>query len=452
MALTLTIENETSLPDGGPLSVRVTGKRGIDIGRDSHLDWTLPDPSRTISAKHCEVRYRDGSYWLYDVSTNGTFLDGQDGRLKGPHRLRNGDRLLIGHYIIAVTVEGEAASAPEAGRPSVGQDFWTDVPDVAPPVRPSDLRAPREQARPHDPDFLDWAADVPNIDGLQVAPYATPSAPAFRAPDDAWAEGPQKAPPAAEAPPSKPTPRRPIWVANEPSGPWTSPAPVAARLGEPAQPEAQGEEPRSNEFSNRQSAGPSAASGDFARLVAQAAGVPEQTFSQSSPEELAQSLGGLLRLVTDNLRQLLAARQQAKRMARSSDQTTIQAVDNNPLKFSPSTDDAIRLMFGPSTRSYLDARRAFEQSFEDLKTHQIKTYSGMQQALAMLVEDLDPEAIDRDTYPDSGLSSLLTSRKAKLWDAYVARWQAKARRSEGGLTDVFMDYFAECYDRVKKLR
>ena len=79
MGLTLTIENETSLPDGGPLSVSVAGKRGLDIGRDTHLDWTLPDPTRVISGKHCEVRYRDGGYWLYDVSTNGTFLNGSDG-------------------------------------------------------------------------------------------------------------------------------------------------------------------------------------------------------------------------------------------------------------------------------------------------------------------------------------------------------------------------------------
>src|SRR4029077_13841618 len=33
MALSLRIENETQLPDGGPLSVSVTGKRNIDIGR-----------------------------------------------------------------------------------------------------------------------------------------------------------------------------------------------------------------------------------------------------------------------------------------------------------------------------------------------------------------------------------------------------------------------------------
>ena len=48
MALRLSIENKTSLPDGGPLSVSVSGKRGLDIGRDQYLDWSLPDPSRTV--------------------------------------------------------------------------------------------------------------------------------------------------------------------------------------------------------------------------------------------------------------------------------------------------------------------------------------------------------------------------------------------------------------------
>ena len=61
----------TSLPDGGPVTFELD-RRGIDIGRDPYLDWTLPDPERFISGKHCEIRYRDGGYWLHDVSTNGT--------------------------------------------------------------------------------------------------------------------------------------------------------------------------------------------------------------------------------------------------------------------------------------------------------------------------------------------------------------------------------------------
>jgi type VI secretion system protein ImpI len=118
MALRFSIENETSLPDGGPLSVTVSGKRGLDIGRDQHLDWTLPDPTRTVSGKHCEVRFHDGAYWLHDVSTNGTFLNGSDRRLQGPHRLQNGDRLEIGHYIIAVAMDGEEAAASSRSAPA----------------------------------------------------------------------------------------------------------------------------------------------------------------------------------------------------------------------------------------------------------------------------------------------------------------------------------------------
>ena len=75
---------------------------------------------------------------------------------------------------------------------------------------------------------------------------------------------------------------------------------------------------------------------------------------------------------------------------------------------------------------------------------------GMQQALDMLVEDLDPQKIELDSGGDRGLAGMVGSRKARLWDAYIARWHAKARRHEGGMLDVFMDYFAECYDRVGK--
>src|SRR5215813_5082105 len=108
MTLRLSIENVDRLPDGGPIRIEVKG-RGLDLGRDSHLDWTLPDPSRSISGKHCEVRYREGGYWLYDVSTNGTFLNGNDHRMQAPHRLRSGDRFVIGHYIIGALVDGEEA-------------------------------------------------------------------------------------------------------------------------------------------------------------------------------------------------------------------------------------------------------------------------------------------------------------------------------------------------------
>jgi type VI secretion system protein ImpI len=125
----------------------------------------------------------------------------------------------------------------------------------------------------------------------------------------------------------------------------------------------------------------------------------------------------------------------------------VQAVDNNPLKFAPSAQDALRIMFGPPTQSYLNTQRAIEQSFEDLKRHQIKTYSAMQHALNMLMADLGPQAIEQGIPEDRGIASMLTSRNARLWDAYVARWQAKVRHGDGGPIEAFMLYFTEYYDR-----
>ena len=101
-----------SLPDGGPLTYTLVGQRGADIGRDPHLDWTLPDPTRHVSGTHCEIRYQDGGYMLRDVSANGTYLNGNDHRIQSPYRLKTGDRLTIGDYIVAVEVAGEATVDP----------------------------------------------------------------------------------------------------------------------------------------------------------------------------------------------------------------------------------------------------------------------------------------------------------------------------------------------------
>jgi type VI secretion system protein ImpI len=457
MALSLRIENETQLPDGGPLSVTVTGKRNIDIGRDTHLDWTLPDPTRFISSKHAEIRYRDSGYWLHDVSTNGTFLNGGDHRMQAPHCLRNGDRFTIGHYIIAVEVDTDQTEAPAGSgfappQAAAYQELWANEHDVAPPIDRSQLRAPREQAAPVNPDFLDWAADVPNPFNAPPPPVPGVPAPPKRSDDEGWAVGPMSQIPVPPPPPDVPAPRRPIWT-SEPQAPWVAEAGGVSQAENQA-PESRGFVPPAQRpdsppdlFTAAGTGGRSAPPEDFLRRLAAAAGVSEEVFAKKDAGELADQLGAVTRLVVDNVMQLLNARVQAKRLARSSQHTMIQALDNNPLKFSPTAEDALRIMFGPQTRSYLDARRAIEQGFEDLKTHQIKTYSAMQHALTTLMAGLEPENIARDTDEDRGIAALLVSRKAKLWDAYVARWQAQVRREGTGLVDAFMLLFADYYDR-----
>lgn len=459
MTLTLTIENETSLPDGGPLSVTIQGKRGIDIGRDTHLDWTLPDPTRFISSKHCEVRYKDGGYWLHDVSTNGTFLYGTDHRMQAPHRLRNGDRFVIGTYIVAVALDGDGESAqspgnpaPPSARPIDDTELWANEGEIAAPIDARELRPPKAR-RPAGADFLDWAVDIPDPISAPAAaqpdPYAgRPTRGAADAPandrDMDWSAGRlSSAPAAAPAPPAMPTPRRPS-SADHPSL-WADSAPARAA------PAASGGAPAPETAAPTSVARPpdrGIASPDaFLRQLAAAAGLPEDLFARADPADLAHQLGSVLRIVTENLMQLLQARAQSKQLARSTSHTMVQAVGNNPLKFAPSVEDALRIMFGPATQSYLDARRALEQGFADLKQHQIKTYAAMQHALAMLTADLGPHAIEQSAPDDRGLAALLASRKARFWDVYVARWDAKVRAGERGPIEAFLAHFAEYYDR-----
>jgi type VI secretion system protein ImpI len=453
MPLTLTIENETALPDGGPLSVTLSGGRGLDIGRDQHLDWALPDPTRAISGRHCEVRFRDGGYWLRDVSTNGTYVNGGSNRVQSPYQLQHGDRLEIGHYIIAVTIDDAAQQEPSAAAPPVfaaqPESLWSSSGDEAPPIPRRDLLPPSRHRPVHD-GFIDWAADIPTPTADPVAPLPPLPTPQPRGDDFAWAPYQEPPPPAVEPVAPIPTPRRPITAELPPGDPWGESA--TAEPAPPPPPQPMAPPPASQPFAPpAMPAGmPTISAAEFVQRFAKGAGLSTDSLGWQDPGAFAEQLGGLMRLVAIELKQLLAARAESKRIARSANQTMIQAQDNNPLKFSPTVDDALQLIFGKPKSGYLSAQKAFDESFKDLKAHQIKTYSAMQHALRMLVEDLDPQAIAESMAQERGLDSLLGSRKAKMWDAYVARWDAKTAPYEDGLVDAFMLYFAECYDRGGK--
>ena len=466
MALRFTIENVPNLPDGGPITFTVTGKRSVDIGRDQHLDWTLPDPTRFISGKHCEVHYRNDAYWLHDVSTNGTFLNGSDQRIRSPHQLKNGDRLVIGQYIVGVSLDSASPSISDRNSGVSEQhaaypELWASDKDAPPPIDRQQIKMAREAARPINPDFLDWAAGVPEVDPSAGRRRSAASQPHQKADMD-WASGPLSRPAAAPEPaPPVVAPRRPVWTENEVPASDVSPF-LATRSSDLVDPPAS----RSEGASDRPVApipqAPVASAAppntrrqgeddDFIRRVARAANLPDDFFTGKDANQFADQLGETIRISVSSLMQLLQARNEAKRFTRSTSQTTIQATENNPLKFSPTVEDAIRIMFGPKTHSYLDARRAFAQGFDDLKSHQLKTYMAMQHAVAMLVADLDPAAIIKDLEADESIVDKMRSRKSRLWDAFLMRWKASLGRESNGAIEAFMLHFADYYDQDDRI-
>jgi type VI secretion system protein ImpI len=326
------------------------------------------------------------------------------------------------------------------------------------------LRSPSVSMGVNSFDVLDWAADIPASTPAYQAP-SLPPAPATQPDQVDWmlqqprqAEVPKPGRPAAPAEQAGLLPPLPEIEAVAPeadqqsSAAWqpvpeaeplppAAPAPAPAPLPPIAPPSLAAQE--SIPAARPESYNPSR----FIQRFAKGLGLPEEAIAIRDEGELGELLGSIMSSVANNLSQLHAARAQSKGMMRSSNQTMIQATENNPLRFSPTAKDALRIMFGPKTESYLEASRAIESSFSDLKKHQMMTFSAMQSAVTKLLEDIEPKKIDASVEADKGVSGLIGSRKAKLWERYVTVWQAKTGRNDLGMLGVFMLLFADAYDR-----
>jgi type VI secretion system protein len=117
---------------------------GGTIGRSADNDWVLPDPLRYVSAHHARVQYRDGHFYLEDLSTNGIFLNDEEQALSkrnpGGYPLQSGDVVRVGEYQIvvvetAISANGAvaepdgAAAVPTSihGLRSLGRAAQTDI-------------------------------------------------------------------------------------------------------------------------------------------------------------------------------------------------------------------------------------------------------------------------------------------------------------------------------------
>ena len=249
MTLTLVIRNAAALENGMPTEF-VLHERGAVIGRADTCDWSLPDPQRHISSRHCEVRFHDGSYWLTDTSTNGTFVNNSADPLQGEHRIEQGDVILVGDFEIGAELSGSAAAEPE-GEPGAQEAFagWDGWGDGAPPVAretAGDEWGEPQQQQPQPAAPESWE---PSIQPGNAAPEARQAiaGPAAHAPGRGFEWG-ERRPVAEEVPstdgwgPTHDASDMPdgssVWegpkAAADPSSGWSSPAADAPRAAGPA--------------------------------------------------------------------------------------------------------------------------------------------------------------------------------------------------------------------------
>ncbi|WP_225768839.1 type VI secretion system-associated FHA domain protein TagH [Inquilinus sp. Marseille-Q2685] len=423
----------------GSDATRTLDRCGLTLGRGQDNDWVLEDGSRFVSKNHCLIDYVDGHYVLFDLSTNGTFVNGAAtpvGR-SGSVVLSDGDRIAVGDYHFLVRLSG--ADAPAASH-SIDIDdpmalpFGVDTGSGPrlPPHRPEEtgwppLSAPSQRSPFEATSDDGWArpAEPDHIPAQHVA--IRPPAPQFREIPEDWAEE-------SPAPAARPAPVRPIprdW--HDTPAPPSPPAPPQPDPAPPP-PEARP---------------PAPAGADPLRPILEAAGLDPEQFPAERGEELARMIGQILRTSVRGLLEALDARSSLKTEFRI-ERTAIQPRNNNPLKFATTVEEALAAILSPPLPAFAKGADAVEEGFRDLRRHQIGTIGGMEAALRHLLDRLSPDAVAEAAGGASGgLGAVLpATRKARLWDAYVALHRQMSERASENVRDLFGKSFAEGYERL----
>ncbi len=169
--------------------------------------------------------------------------------------------------------------------------------------------------------------------------------------------------------------------------------------------------------------------------------------------ELMELLGQLLHEAAAGTVDLLAARSAFKRELRAN-ATTIVPRDNNPLKFSPSTEVALQHMLLPPARGFMAAAPAMRDAYDDLRAHQYAFVAAMQAALEGVLQRFDPAALESGLTERSLLHTVLpASRKARMWEVFVEHFARIRAEASDDFHTLFGNAFLRAYEeQIDRLR
>lgn len=385
------------------------------VGRRDGCAVLLPDDP-SVSRQHGKILYEDGIYKYLDTSSNGTRLENRGQVIRNESApLNDGDILGIGDYAIMVTIEPRespphALPAGDEGIAAPGFPWQPEPMSPKPDELVSDIfRDPQLWPLPATPNESPASAPATANHPSQV--FMDP--PAGSDPfmelllgigsmsDDARDQGCEPVHEAVDTPVGFVPP--PVWMRGATDGnlPGTE---------------------------------------DVYRYFLQGAGLESSDLARDAQhlEACLEQAGRLLRAFVEGISLALQARADMKRQMRVS-VTTIDAHDNNPLKFSSSVDQMLEMMLAMHSQGFKDPVLAVKEGFNDLVNHQLAMSAGIQGSLMSVLKRFDPERIEQAH--DQGLGF---QRKSKCWEDYR---NAYPKLVTGALEDIFGDEFAATYER-----
>ncbi len=473
-------------------------ENGGSLGRGPDNTWILDDPDKYMSSVHAQIDYQHGQYILTDVSTNGTFVNGDTEPLGSGNiiALTEGDRFTISDYEFIVNVHDEDNDIGNASNDLLGQQVAPGAFEKNNSDAGEDLFSKGGPFSAPGNNHVPLSDAMPGFDAAETDPLA--------ALDKASADNNQKptqnnlfasvitgnsmANQGGALNDSVDWPNANIesgiipdnWLDDDESNePVTQPDPIATLAGIPSNPlpdnsfsnmealtklenehlalenenkKLMTEVARLRQYIKKQNAdsktngqGEKRTVTTMDKTLIEALGFSEKKLDQDKILEISETVGLLVRETMEGMMRVLSFRKKIKEEFRIN-VTTIQPVENNPLKFSANIDDAMDNMFIKENNAYKEPIEAVREGFQGIAEHQVAVLAGMQAAFRGMLERFDPDTLEKrfEKYKKSSLIQLGKNRKN--WESYKAYHTELAGNLDNSFQYLFGYDFVQAYE------
>ena len=186
------------------------------------------------------------------------------------------------------------------------------------------------------------------------------------------------------------------------------------------------------------------------RLI-DALGLDKSRLTTSDIAEIEELSGKLLREIVDGMLGVLRSRANIKNEFRMN-VTTIQPVENNPLKFSVNVDDALENLFLKKSNAFKRPTQAFREGFQEIAEHQLAMIAGIRAGFDSIIDRFDPEPLAASFAKQTKSGLLPGMQKTKYWNCYQDYYQSLTDNMDHSFQHLFGSQFVTAYeDQLRRL-
>jgi type VI secretion system protein len=383
---------------------------GGTIGRSTDNDWVLPDPLRYVSAHHARVQFRDGHFYLQDVSTNGVYVNDDVEPLakrgSSGYRLASGDLLRMGDYHILAALEQRTEADRAAPVPTSIHALRTlgaAEQDIGAKLNVEELLVPVIDMDP----ILPVGAYGQTVDSGRVQALAQP----------------QSAPPAAPAAAPGDTP---------------SLAERMARLAEAVR------EPKNG-------SGVIALEDVHTGLDAfcRGAGIAAERLPADAQTRLLHLAGRLFREALVGFKELERSRSETRNRFRIESPAPEQD-DPRPSLANSMVEDLAVAMFVLHEGRRLDAVQWLRELVAEAKQHEAATAHATRSAFVEFLDRLDPAELEARFERAARRGKARSADKAQYWELFTTFYRNLIEMPADHLPHTFVEAFAAAYREASK--